>query len=1172
MRDDVDLCWRANAAGHRVLVVPESHLRHAEAASRERRPVDCAGRGGGASPHKVDKAGAVYTMLANAPGRALPWVLLRLILGTLLRTLAYLVGKVPGQALDEVSGLAGTLLRPLRILGARRHRGRAIVDHRDLRPLFPPPGATVRATVEQVASNLSGRAEPDRSSGGRHGAVESGPGDDDADFFEVEQFAQVKRFAQKPGPVLFAVLLLVSLIACRSLLAGGSLAGGALLPAPESVSDLGARYTDAWHPVGIGGVQTAPPYLAALALVATLLFGSTGLALTLLLVCSVPLAGLTAYFASRPLVDSRLVRAWAAVAYAFLPAATGALAGGRIGTAVLAVVLPLLARAALASSGLRGRPTWRSVWAYALLLTLTTAFTPVTWAMAVFLAVVTVVLAQRRGDGLAGAALRAAVVAGTPVLLLAPWSLSLLNSPSRLFTEAGLPYGKGAADALDLLTLSPGGPGTSGGLLSAGIVLAALAALLRADRQTPVRVAWAVALTGLVFAVLADAQGWAGPATLVYGIALLSAAAVGAEGARERVASQNFGWKQPVAGLIAAAAVAAPLLSAVGWMIGGADGPLTRRSPVQVPAFVAEESTTQDQARTLVLDGEEGTSPNTTGRISHAVVRGSGARLGDADLAAAAGSDTRLDEVVAHLAAGSGAEQTDRLGSYAVAYVLVREGAPRQLSRTLDATPGLTRLSQEDGSALWRIDTEVSRLSVVPGGAQKPDDGSPAPAPVVVPAGPVEAHTDLPAGGDGRVLRFADRADPGWHATLDGRELTPVTIDDWAQGFELPAEGGRLDVTYETPLTHTVWLWTQAILVLVVLVLALPGRRRDVDDDLPEADTVPAQPVAGEGRARHHQHQLRAVPQRGLQHRRAVVGGVDRRTRRRPVRQPPGLRNAAAERSAAAGTHRHGSDHHIGVVGTGRELFHHPVHRAYFADDQCAAHRVRLTALGLEVPVGEPTAQAGEHRGGSERQQGDAGRGALADEHPEHGQQAEQVEPVVQGGQRAAGLSERLLPVAPIHGPYAHPHGGRGERGREGTGPTCGTEHEEDRQRGPHDIRRQGGGHVPGCLLPPVVARSSAPGTRRRRTRHGPSATGQTHGVSLHEPPTWNRSQQGGPPTPQGAARRHGTSAETLSHISAVSPSFAQFSLSCPKSLASARHVIVFPGVLPGSVQEWAGA
>ncbi|EFE75019.1 integral membrane regulatory protein [Streptomyces filamentosus NRRL 15998] len=213
MRDDVDLCWRAHLAGHRVLVAPDAVLRHAEASARERRPIDCAGRSV-ASPHRVDKAGAVYTMLVNARGKALPWVLLRLVVGTLLRTLAYLVGKVPGQALDEVTGLLGTLLRPGRILAARRNRGKGVVDAAELRALFPPPGATVRATVDQVAGNFGGRTDSD-SGGSRHGAVESGPGGDDADFLEVDQFARLKRIGRKPGPVLFALLLVVSLVACR---------------------------------------------------------------------------------------------------------------------------------------------------------------------------------------------------------------------------------------------------------------------------------------------------------------------------------------------------------------------------------------------------------------------------------------------------------------------------------------------------------------------------------------------------------------------------------------------------------------------------------------------------------------------------------------------------------------------------------------------------------------------------------------------------------------------------------------------------------------------------------------------------------------------------------------------------------------------------------------------
>ncbi|MFF5287764.1 glycosyltransferase family 2 protein [Streptomyces sp. NPDC012756] len=845
MRDDVDLCWRAHSAGHHVLIAPEAVLRHAEASARERRTVDCAGRTA-ANPHRVDKAGAVHTLLANTRGRALPYILVRLVLSTLVRTLAYLVGKAPVQAVDEVMGLLATLLRPEKILAARKRRRNRTVPNSEFRSLFPAPGATLRATVEQIASHFGGD-EAD-AGGSRHGVVESGPGGDDADYLEIEQFARLKKIARKPGPVLFALLLLVSLVACRNLFAGGSLAGGALLPAPDTVSELWSRYADSWHALGTGGTQTAPPYLAVLAALSALFLGSTSTALTLLLVCSVPLAGFTAYFAARGIVESRLLRAWGAIAYAFLPAATGALAAGRLGTAVLAILLPLIARAAVAAHGFNrpDRGSWRATWAYAFLLTFATAFTPVVWPLAVLLGLG--VLVANRSD-LTAYGLRFLAAVGTPVLVLAPWSLSLLTDPGAFLREAGVDVRTGTATALDLLGTSPGGPGTTGGLLLLGLVLAGLAGLLREERQLAVRAAWAAALAGLLFAVLsngAGGTGWAGPATLVYGAALIAAGMIGAEGGRTRVAAHGFGWRQPVAALIALACAVGPAVAAAGWMIGGADGPLTRRDPVQVPAFVAEESGTRDQPRTLVLGG------STPGEVAYTLVRGSGARLGDAELTEAAEADPRLDAVVAHLVAGSGADQTQELSGYAIRYVLVRDGAPRQMGRVLDSTPGLSRLSQLDGSALWRVDREIARVMIVPPAskdATKDAAAEETAKTVAVAAGPVEAHTQIPAGPAGRVLRLADRADEGWTATLDGKELTRTTVDDWAQGFELPTGGGRLDLTYDEPIGHTAWIWAQAGLALVLLVLALPGRRREIDDDLPEEElAIPAQATEGDGR------------------------------------------------------------------------------------------------------------------------------------------------------------------------------------------------------------------------------------------------------------------------------------------------------------------------------------
>ncbi|MFI2076869.1 glycosyltransferase [Streptomyces triculaminicus] len=859
MRDDVDLCWRAHAAGHRVLVAPDAVLRHAEAAARERRPVDCVGRGR-VDPHRVDKAGSAYTLLANTRGPLLPYVLLRLVLGTLLRALGYLVGKAPGQALAEAAGLAGVLMRPGRISTARKRRAPAKAAPDALRPLFPPPGATVRAAVEQLLSDVGGRTDDRYSATGRHGAVESGPTGDEADYLEAEQFARLKRLVRRPAPALFALLLLVSAVACRHLIGGGALSGGALLPAPAHAAGLWAAYTGDWHPVGVGTTASAPPYLAILALLAALLPGSADLALTLLLICSVPLAGLAAYLTARPLTASRPLRAWAAVTYALLPAVTGALATGRLGTAVLAVLLPPTARAAVTAWGRppAGAPraagaARRACWTYALLLTVTTAFTPVVWPVALVLGLGALAWGLTRGGTAQVRALgpRVLAVTATPVLVLAPWSLELFAHPGRFLAEAGAAgHGQGAASPLGLLTGDPGGPGTFGAVLSGGLVLAALAALLREDRRLAIRTAWVVAPAALLCAALTGGRAWPGPATLVYGLALIAAAVVGAEGARERVAAHGFGWRQPLAVLIALGAGAVPAAAALTWMAVGADGPLQRRDPVQVPAFVAEEAGTRDQARTLVLGGHGD-------RVAYTLVRGSGARTGDAEPAAAAGRDPRLDSVVAHLVAGSGADQADRLGDYAVGYVLVHDDAPalaspgggrRPTARVLDATPGLTRLSRQDHRALWRVDRQVARVTVV-GGARRQETTERS-APVPVAAGPVEARATIPAGPAGRVLRVADRAAPGWRATLDGRPLVRRTADGWAQGFVLPAGGGRLALTYEPSAARTAWLWAQGLLAAVLVVLALPGRRRQVDDDLPEraSAAVPAQAGAGEGR------------------------------------------------------------------------------------------------------------------------------------------------------------------------------------------------------------------------------------------------------------------------------------------------------------------------------------
>ena len=71
---------------------------------------------------------------------------------------------------------------------------------------------------------------------------------------------------------------------------------------------------------------------------------------------------------------------------------------------------------------------------------------------------------------------------------------------------------------------------------------------------------------------------------------------------------------------------------------------------------------------------------------------------------------------------------------------------------------------------------------------------------------------------------LAERADPAWHATLDGRSLRAVD-SGWRQTFEVPATGGHLVVWYEPPM-RAGWLWLVGVVGAFTVLLAIPLRRR----------------------------------------------------------------------------------------------------------------------------------------------------------------------------------------------------------------------------------------------------------------------------------------------------------------------------------------------------------
>jgi hypothetical protein len=182
------------------------------------------------------------------------------------------------------------------------------------------------------------------------------------DLFDDGSATWLRRFLTRPGFVVFAVALVVTLAATRGLWWGeGDLVGGALLPAPAGASDLWGTYAQTWHDVGPGSTVSAPAWLALLAAWATVLLGNAGAAVGSLLLLAVPAAALSVWWSLRGVIASTPVRVWAALAYALLPAMTGAIATGRIGTTAALICLPPTGRAIVRSLARAGSRTCRIV-------------------------------------------------------------------------------------------------------------------------------------------------------------------------------------------------------------------------------------------------------------------------------------------------------------------------------------------------------------------------------------------------------------------------------------------------------------------------------------------------------------------------------------------------------------------------------------------------------------------------------------------------------------------------------------------------------------------------------------------------------------------------------------------------------------------------------------------
>ena len=860
-RDDIDFCWRAHAAGYEVRVVTDAVVYHRELSARQVRKTPATG----GHPRMLDRRSALYVFAVNLPFWPMLGTLAGGVAGSLVRAAWCLLTKQQRKAAAHLGAVAWLLRHPLLL---RRERRRRAADRKHgyavLRSQLPR--ARTLGRLAESAMGMLSRGSG-YNSGGLHHAMVDEPGDD---MPLPATDSAARRLFTSPGVLLFVGLAVVALVAERSLtgsvLSGSAtFGGGVLVPSYGGAGSLWHEYLAGYHDTGIGSAASTPAYVGVLAALSTLFGGKPWLVIDVLLLGCVPLAGMTAFLATRRLTSVLAARIWIAASYALLPVATGAVAAGRIGTVVAFVLLPLIG--VLIGRVLTGNPraAARAAWGAGLLTAVTAAFVPLAWPVVVIAAVAATAAWSWLGPR---TVLNAWIVAVVPGVLLIPWTFHLVTSPSAFFAEAGLVRPGLAAAALrpgSLLLLSPGGPGLPPAWVTAGLVLPAFAALFVRRRIVLVYAGWGIALGGLILALavsratVTPPQGgvavsaWPGLAIAIAAAGLLLAATplieaigralVGQTGAGQTGAgpagadpagagqagagradtdrSGRPAWRfaASVAGL--AAVVSAPALAAGYWLANGLGGPVTAAGTPILPAFVAASAAGPDRARTLVLRQDAGT-------LSYTVLRAADPVPGEPELAETAASRNAMESVVASLpAAGSGdAGDTGRaLSQFGIGYVLLADPGGQSLAGQLNAAAGMQPLTRSPSYDLWQVSGTVARARVV----------TPSGAAVAVPSGPVGVDAKLAPGTSGTLV-LAEAAG-GWSASLDGKPLTPLAapVDGWAQGFTLPAGGGHLVIT-RNETARNLSLAAEVAALFVVVVLALPGSRSPVP--------VPAAPRA----------------------------------------------------------------------------------------------------------------------------------------------------------------------------------------------------------------------------------------------------------------------------------------------------------------------------------------
>lgn len=569
MGEDLDLSWRAQVAGARVMVVPDARVRHLELVAGGLRQV--AAPSGEVAPPTLQELQRRHELRAVLKCYR-RFNLLRILPQMMLLALAEVAVSLGTRDRGRARAVTLAWVWNLRRLGeVRRLRGE-VQAHRTLTDKevqrleirgsarlatylsrlthqgFDVAHGRIPSAAEGASGHeLEGAAEPVLT--GSVGLVFS----EDTDFDDLDDLGHRSgrdRFGRHRSPqalssrrsrlAVWVLAAIVLLVGTRDLLGGGLPLVGQFLPL-LSWTGTWHHLVAGWQPAGVGTTAPATPAFGVLGVLGTFLVGRMGLLEKVLVLGCIPLGAWGVSRLLRPLSSPR-ARLVAAVCYLGLALPYNALAQGRwdglVAYAIVPWILARLARSsrlppfaatpgAAAAPGTYAHPTtlgppvpvgWRASLPGQMVTLGVLEAVGVAFAPAVAVVVVVCGIGVVLGSVLVGewrGSLRVlAVAAGATVVaavLCAPWVVGTVLAGRGAVSVFGLAGSTTSALSWnDLLQFTVGPVGS--GVLSWLLVAAALLPLL-IGRQA--RLAWAgrlwvVACCSWVLALVV-ARNWAVP-------------------------------------------------------------------------------------------------------------------------------------------------------------------------------------------------------------------------------------------------------------------------------------------------------------------------------------------------------------------------------------------------------------------------------------------------------------------------------------------------------------------------------------------------------------------------------------------------------------------------------------------------------------------------------------